>query len=186
MNYSQSQVDSAPFDSLSEEVICGDDGVQADTPNRCDDNIHTSSPGEINENSHVLQSSVGEYDQAVSSKTERNWWLDQLSEARSWIAAMVRAATCLFHLVKSAVLKPVTHKDHECLAKEREQLSPLANALLSLANEATRTTSSELWVTSEGTQLAVLGLLGGVMDSYMFKVRVTLECLHVHTCTFCN
>ena len=60
--------------------------------------------------------------------------------------------------------------DHMCLAAEREESSPLINSLLSLANEATRTTSPELWVTSEGTQLALLGLCGETLDAYLMKV----------------
>lgn len=56
------------------------------------------------------------------------------------------------------------------LAAECEGRSPLINRLLSLANEATRTTCPELWVTSEGTQLAILGLTGKTLDDIMIKV----------------
>ena len=59
--------------------------------------------------------------------------------------------------------------DHVTLAAEREAESPLLNSLLSLANEATRTTSPELWVTSEGTQLGLLGISGDTLDSYLMN-----------------
>uniref|UniRef100_A0A1X7V9E2 PX domain-containing protein n=1 Tax=Amphimedon queenslandica TaxID=400682 RepID=A0A1X7V9E2_AMPQE len=59
--------------------------------------------------------------------------------------------------------------DHVTLAAEREAESPLMNSLLSLANEATRTTSPELWITSEGTQLGILGICGDTLDSYLMN-----------------
>lgn len=59
--------------------------------------------------------------------------------------------------------------DHVTLAAEREAESPLMNSLLSLANEATRTTSPELWITSEGTQLGLLGTCGDTLDSYLMN-----------------
>lgn len=59
--------------------------------------------------------------------------------------------------------------NHVTLAAEREAESPLMNSLLSLANEATRTTSPELWITSEGTQLGLLGTCGDTLDSYLMN-----------------
>lgn len=70
----------------------------------------------------------------------------------------------------SSLFSQESGDDHVTLALEREEKSPLINVLLSLANEATRTISPELWLTSEATQLALLGLCGDTIDSYMTKV----------------
>jgi hypothetical protein len=53
------------------------------------------------------------------------------------------------------------------MTDEVEEKCPLMNRLLSLANEATRTTSPELWITSESIQLTVLAILGSTLDDLM-------------------
>ena len=118
---------------------------------------------------HARKKEPGLWDRAVSLF----WQLE---------AVAVEKAVSLYRLILSAVTEPVTHKHLEQLAKEREELSPLANSLLSLANEATRSTSPELWLTSESSQLALLGVVGGVIDWYIWKV-----CDHLcvaPTCTY--
>ena len=81
-----------------------------------------------------------------------------------------------FHVVSMVTLSLFTlktsHDTHMILAEERTKKSPLMNTLLSLANEVTRTTCPELWLTSEATQLGILGVFGETLDHYMIKVRL--------------
>ena len=109
-------------------------------------------------------------DHSNPQKGEESLWDKAVGLLWQLKAVAVEKAKSLYRLILSAVTEPVTHKDLEQLAKEREELSPLANSLLSLANEATRSTSPELWLTSESSQLALLGVVGGVMDWYIMKV----------------
>ena len=83
----------------------------------------------------------------------------------------------LFQLLIKTIMSFLSYGSSEdanmILAKECERRSPLINRLLSLANEATRTTCPELWITSESTQLAILGLTGQTLDAMMIKVYCT-------------
>lgn len=54
------------------------------------------------------------------------------------------------------------------LLKQRTQCT-IANCLLSLMNEATRTTTRELWISSENTQLAFLKIFGNLIDKKLMK-----------------
>ena len=83
----------------------------------------------------------------------------------------------LFQLLIKTIMSFLSYGSSEdanmILAKECERRSPLISHLLSLANEATRTTCPELWITSESTQLAILGLTGQTLDAMMIKVYCT-------------
>ena len=50
----------------------------------------------------------------------------------------------------------------------------ISNGLLSLINEATRTTTHELWISSENTQLVFLKLFGFFIDIKIKKVSVAV------------
>ena len=81
-----------------------------------------------------------------------------------------------FHVISMVTLSLFTlktsHDTHMILVEERTKKSPLMNTLLSLANEVTRTTCPELWLTSEATQLAILGVFGETLDHCMTKVHL--------------
>ena len=101
-----------------------------------------------------------------------SWYLDGLWDLCGHIGtAAVKVWTFLYLIVNSFFTKPVTPESLMALANEHEKRSPLANCLLCLANEATRSTSPELWITNETSQLALLGIFGKAMDTYLWKVR---------------
>ena len=64
---------------------------------------------------------------------------------------------------------PVTHEVSTSLAQEHTQRIPLSNAILVLGSEASRRHCHELWACHANTQLALLVLVGGGMERYMWK-----------------
>lgn len=60
-------------------------------------------------------------------------------------------------------------KDEKLLLQCQEK-APLFNQLMSLANDATSTTVSELWITNTTTQLALINILGKPIDDFLWKV----------------
>ena len=101
-----------------------------------------------------------------------SWYFDRLWDLCGHIGtAAVKVWTFLYLIVNSFFTKPVTPEVLMALANEHEKRSPFANCLLCLANEATRSTSPELWITNESSQLALLGIFGKAMDTYLWRVR---------------
>ena len=76
----------------------------------------------------------------------------------------------LVNMLMTLFSRDAIHSSNARLSRERKRDSPLFNSLLCLVNEATRTTIPELWLTSESTQLALLGVCGGSIDSLLWKV----------------
>lgn len=103
-------------------------------------------------------------DTSLPVKTETFWQII-LKYMKMFVHVVSMVTLSLFNLKTS-------HDTHMILAEERTKKSPLMNTLLSLANEVTRTTCPELWLTSEATQLAILGVFGETLDNYMMKVHL--------------
>ena len=64
---------------------------------------------------------------------------------------------------------PITRYSTFTIVKEQERRVPLTNALFSLGTEASSKHCPELWACSEDTQLALLVVVGGVSERYIWK-----------------
>ena len=90
-----------------------------------------------------------------------------------WLVLLVMMyITRLVSLVKYIVrrgLDPITQHSTLIIAKEQEQRIPLTNALLSLGTEASSKHCPELWACGEDIQLALLVVVGGASERYLWK-----------------
>ena len=82
--------------------------------------------------------------------------------------SLVFYLTLLYHMVLKG-LHPLTQDTTSALAKEHSQKIPLTNSLLALGSEASRRHCPEMWACHERTQLALLVLVGGGIERYMWK-----------------
>ena len=74
----------------------------------------------------------------------------------------------LMYIVKQGS-NPFSPKTPTELKREQEEVTPLSNALVSLGTEAAKIHCPQLWVTGEYTQLAVMALVGGAMERFLWK-----------------
>ncbi len=75
----------------------------------------------------------------------------------------------LFYKMVLQGASPVTNEVSSSLAEEHAKRIPLSNAILALASEASRRHCPELWACHANAQLALLVLVGGGMERYMWK-----------------
>ena len=61
------------------------------------------------------------------------------------------------------------HDDN--LSLQCDEKAPLFSCLMSLANDATRTTIPELWLTNAATQFGFVNVIGESIDKYLWQVR---------------
>lgn len=66
-------------------------------------------------------------------------------------------------------LDPITQNSTFTLVKEQEKRVPLTNALFSLGSEVSSKHCPELWACNEPTQLALLVVVGGASERYIWK-----------------
>ena len=74
----------------------------------------------------------------------------------------------LIYIIRQS-MNPLSPQAFIKLAKEREQSMPLSNVLLSLGSEASKKNCPQLWACNEGTQIAILSLVGGGMERFLWK-----------------
>ena len=110
---------------------------------------------------------------STRNTTEHVDYHDQTALQRVY-TILVQYLAKLYYLLVNMLMtlfsRDAIHSSNARLSRERKRHSPLFNSLLCLVNEATRTTIPELWLTSESTQLALLGVCGGSIDSLLWKV----------------
>ena len=91
---------------------------------------------------------------------------------KRWILLVMMYIAHLASLVSYIVrrgLDPITQYSTLTIAKEQEMRVPLTNTLFSLGTEASRTHCPELWACSEDIQLALLVMVGGASERYLWK-----------------
>lgn len=81
---------------------------------------------------------------------------------------IARIASFVWYIIRRG-LDPITQHTTLTIAKEQEQRIPLTNALLSLGTEASSKHCPELWACSEDIQLALLVVVGGASERYLWK-----------------
>ena len=81
---------------------------------------------------------------------------------------IARLASLVSYIVRRG-LDPITQHSTLIIAKEQEKRVPLTNALLSLGTEASSKHCPELWACSENIQLALLVVVGGASERYLWK-----------------
>ena len=72
------------------------------------------------------------------------------------------------YIIKRGV-DPITQYSTFTLVKEQEMRVPLTNALFSLGSEVSSKHCPELWASNEHTQLALLVVVGGASERYIWK-----------------
>ena len=72
------------------------------------------------------------------------------------------------HIIRRGV-DPITQQSTFTLVKEQEKRVPLTNALFSLGSEVSSKHCPELWACNEHTQLALLVVVGGASERYIWK-----------------
>lgn len=84
------------------------------------------------------------------------------------LSHVIRLSLLVIHIIMKG-LSPLSSATTIGLAQEQKEKVPLANALLVLGSEVSRKHCQELWVCGENTQLAVLILVGGGMERFLWK-----------------
>lgn len=108
----------------------------------------------------------------VTAQTQEPPSLSKFSVLKARLLSFFRSFFLYLSLLCKMVLKaatPVTNEVSSNLAKEHIRRIPLSNAILALASEASRRHCPELWACHANTQLALLVLVGGGMERYMWK-----------------
>ena len=84
-----------------------------------------------------------------------------------FLSKLIAVASYLVFVVNQVATGPpqTTQK----LAKEQEYRTRMTNTLFSLGAEASRMHCPKLWATGENTQLAILAILGGGMERFLWK-----------------
>ncbi len=94
------------------------------------------------------------------------------SRVKRYLSQLVSLTLELLLLVQNIIqkgLSPLTHSTTISLAQEQKQKVPLSNALLVLGSEVSKKHCREVWACGENTQLAVLVLVGGGMERFLWK-----------------
>ena len=81
---------------------------------------------------------------------------------------IARLASLISYIVRRG-LDPITQHSTLTVAREQVKRVPLTNALLSLGTEASSKHCPELWACSEDIQLALLVMVGGASERYLWK-----------------
>ena len=81
---------------------------------------------------------------------------------------VTRLASLVVYIVKRG-LDPITKHSTLTVVKEQERRAPFTNALFSLGAEASSKHCPELWACSENVQLALLVMVGGASERYLWK-----------------
>ena len=81
---------------------------------------------------------------------------------------IVRLASLVSYIVRRG-RDPITQHSTLTIAREQEKRVPLTSALLSLGTEASSKHCPELWACSEDIQLALLVMVGGASERYLWK-----------------
>ena len=81
---------------------------------------------------------------------------------------IARLASLVSYIVRRG-LDPIAQHTTLIIAKEQEKRVPLTNALLSLGTEVSSKHCPELWACSEDIQLALLVVVGGASERYLWK-----------------
>ena len=95
---------------------------------------------------------------------------------------LVKLVLQALYVVQEA-LKPLTRNSSLSVVKELEHRVALSNALLALGSEASERHCHELWACDVNVQLAILVLVGGGMERFLWK-ELHEVCLYISFAAF--
>lgn len=158
-------------------VTGSDQRTKASIPSPSGDKMKTSVRLRGNVGKKMRSDGTDTHQLMSLKKVQQNSSGDTLTPTfRTKIKQIVHLAMMLISLFISRVcyiikrgVDPITQYSTFTLVKEQEKRVPLTNALFSLGSEVSSKHCPELWVCSEHTQLALLVVVGGVSERYIWK-----------------